>query len=262
MGQLGGGGGPGYGQQIRTGPQMPTQATYQQQQAPYQGGFTPGAPGAQMMQAGQAVPFQMNGGNGFNGAYGGQPQPMYGRQGNSWYGMNPSQMRAPPKRHPVTGQPVTPPVTPPVDPATGLPPVDPVTGEPVIGIATDVYGHYQGEDGAGGAGAGAYDPNMNPATFGMPTGNRRPQLQALHERLKARNMALQDSGQGVRGSEDQRYTNIQNRLQGLYPKQQQYRAQAKDQRAANLQTLLAAQTAGTTLTPEQLAWVNKMQGTG
>jgi hypothetical protein len=217
MGQMGGGG-PGYGQQQRTAPQMPAQSTYQMN-APYQGGFTPGAPGAQMMQAGQAVPFQMNGGfpagnfRGVNGMMGGNQ-----RQGNSWYGMNPSQMRPPPKRNPVSGNGAgdgigngTPAVTPPVtDPATGEAVVD-----PNLGMASDVYGHVVGD----GTGSTTDGTTPDPIT-GAPRYKHSAlaqQIAATHDLMAERRANTLGKGMGaVGGPGDPRYAAMQQQMRALW----------------------------------------------
>jgi len=150
-----------------------------------------------------------------------------------------------------------------VDPVTGqptTPAVDPVTGEPVdtngTGYATDVYGHYStgaGGDGTdAGAGASAYDPNMDPRTFGMPSS--RAHDRGRQAMLQYKNQLLNS---GTPGQGDPRMMAMQDRQRQINNRLGAGRDQARD---ANMQTLLAAQTAGTTLSPEQLAWLTKMQG--
>jgi len=214
MGQMGGGG-PAYGQQQRTGPQMPTQANYQQN-APYQGGFAPAQPGAQPMMAGTGTPYQMNGfpaGNfqGFNSLMGGNRP-----QGNSWYGMNPSQMRAPPKRHPVTGQPVTPatPATPAAtDPATGAPVADPAAVDPNLGHASDVYGHVVGAD-------GTTDGTTPDPITGAPRYKHSAlaqQIAALHDLMAERRQNTLGQGMGAEGGPgDPRYAAMQQQMYKLW----------------------------------------------
>jgi hypothetical protein len=306
--------------------------------APYQGGFTPAAPGGQMMMGGSGTPYGMQPqmptqqnyqqnsplspaqqGGARVAPQGGQLPPFQQVSNGGWSNWRNADMsqlgNAPPQlsqqalgrycdlqqglnrrmqayknnpnfnqqgmqflqgkaqdlrqyRHWLNG--AGQPVSSPTDPATGAAntPVttDPATGQPLAdapaadgsgtGYATDVYGHY-GTNPDGTPAATPYSADFDPRTAGMPTGNRMQQMRGLHDQLKARNQALQ--GGGVRGQDDTRYGGIQGRLQAMRPQQNQYRADAKSARDANMQTLLAAQTAGTTLTPEQLDWLTKMQ---
>jgi len=229
--QMGGGGGGG---------QMTPQQMQMQQrmsQFPNPGGFTPAAPGAAMMMAGAGTPYGMN--------YPGMNQRGNPPQGNSWYGMNRSQMRAPPKRHPVTGQPV--PADTVTDPSGNV--VDPNSAVHdadgnYIGIASDVYGHTV-QQGGSGAGGGAYSADFDPTALGMPA----------HEKWRQRyNVAP-----GVRPPDiaDAQWAKMR-AGQGKY--NTGFKADRQSAITANMQTLLGAQAAGTTLTPTQLDWLTKMQG--
>jgi hypothetical protein len=205
------GGGPAYGQQQRTGPQMPSQATYQQN-APYPGGFAPAAPGAQMMQAGQATPYQMN-----YGSQARQPLPMNGGQMPSQRQFN-QYMQQWQQQHRRPGQPApgTPAVTPPVtDPATGNPVVtDPSAVDPNIGHASDVYGHVVGDGTDGG------DPGVTPDPItGQPRKRHSAlaqQIAALRGRIEQRHQNILGKGYGAIGTGDPKIDAMRARLHQMF----------------------------------------------
>jgi hypothetical protein len=149
-----------------------------------------------------------------------------------------------------------------VDPVTGqptTPAVDPVTGEPIVGLASDTEGNVTGAGGAGGV--GAYSADFDPRTAGMPTRPGRGRLDNIADAMAARRKMLLGSGTG---QQDQRYKDMAAQRQQLGNRfgnrMDQFRDERGTARDANMQTLLSAQSAGQTLTPEQLDWLTKMQG--
>jgi hypothetical protein len=139
------------------------------------------------------------------------------QQGNSWYGMNPSQMRPPPKR-PVPGQPAAPAVTPPVtDPVTGQPvAADPAaTPNPYLGMASDVYGHVVGEDDGTGTGTVTPDP-----VTGAPRSRHSAlaqQIAGLRDLMAERRANTLGQGMGaIGGPGDPRYAAMQQQMRALW----------------------------------------------
>ena len=114
---------------------------------------------------------------------------------------------------PATGQPTTP-ATPAVDPVTGEPAIDPVTGlpvDPATGVATDVYGHYSTDTGAGDGSEGV---TPDPVT-GQPRTRASAlaqQIAALRGQMQNQRQSLLGSGVGAQGGPgDPRYQQMQQR---------------------------------------------------
>ena len=257
------GGGGGGGGMPRGNFGMPAQTTFQQSMAqnpqkvqqmqqrmsqfPNPGGFTPAAPGAAMMMAGAGTPYGMN-------------YPGMNQRGNPMGGMGaPTQqqfnqyMRAYQNRRgsgrggqggqngaPTPADTVTDPSGNVVDPNSAVHDAD---GN-YIGIASDVYGHTV-QQGGSGTGGGAYSADFDPTALGMPA----------HEKWRPRyNVAP-----GVRPPDipDAQWAKMR-AGQGKY--NTGFKADRQSAITANMQTLLGAQAAGTTLTPTKLDWLTKMQG--
>jgi hypothetical protein len=220
-------------------------------QFPNPGGFTPAAPGAEMMHAGMGQPYNMNYPNmNQRGAMGAPTQQQFNQYMRQWQrkhrGGGAGAAAAP--GTPGAGGTVTDPSGNPVDPNSAVHDAD---GN-YIGIASDVYGHTV-QDGSGtgtGTGAGGYSADFDPRT-GMPShGN----LDSLASQMAARRKQLLGSG---RGQQDVPYADMRTQRIAERNKFLKDRGSAID---ANMQTLLSAQAAGTTLTPDQLSWLTRMQG--